>query len=216
MSEPQPQPHLSLNGTPGTLWEIRRQENIHPYLGLRQAILIINTQEKALKTGRISQKKAIRDLGVQKEKLSTDTGIDLEILLDEIDLAEYNLAEYNQLILDAETELQVAIREKQRIESLNPAMFESTYQELQEIHAKDAFQFKLARAVVVSAYSSHKMISEGAAEVIYDAACLSQADRERFEIIVVQQLKQLMPEMVQTQALNPTNGDCNGTSLERN
>lgn len=211
-------PNLSLNGIPGTLWEIRRQENIHPYLGLRQAILMINSLEKALKESRLAQKKAIRKINAQKEAFShNDSAEDLEILLDELDLAEYELASFSQLIADTEVELNTALTEKSRIEAASFDLFDGTAENLQEKYANEAFQRKLARAVVISAYSSHKMISEGAAEVIYDSACLSKSEREQFELNVVGQLRMLLPEPpVNTQILEPTIGDSNGITATRN
>ncbi len=210
------QPHLSLNGTPGTLWEIKRQENVHPYLGIRQAILIINAQEKALKEGKLSQQKAKLALKKQEEVLTKVEGDEREILLSEIDIAKYDLKSFDQLIRDAENELNIAVHEKARIESLNPNLVNESYEDLQVKYANEAFQCKLARAVVISAYSSHKMISEGAAEIIYDSMCLPQAERERFEINVISQLRHLLPETTQTQALTPLDGDNNGITVERN
>lgn len=211
------QAHLSLNGTPGTLWEIRRQENIHPYLGIRQAILIINTQEKALKEGRLAQKKATVSLKTQRQKLPYLEGDARDIALDEIELAEYNLQSFDQLILDAESELSVARQEKMRIESTNPSMASANYEALQAAYAKEAFRCKLARAVVISAYSSQKMISEGAAEVIYDSACFPEAERMEFEAAVVSQLRQwLLPEQMNPQNLEPINGEINGITAARN
>lgn len=215
-------PNLSLNGVAGTLWEIRRQENVHPYLGLRQAVLIINAQEKALREGRLAQKKAALALKNQKQS-ARPTGTDeVAIFLSEIEIAEHELAAYDQLILDAETELNAAKEEKTRIEYLNPSMASETYEGLQIKYAQEAFQCKLARAVVISAYSSHKTISEGAAEVIYDAGCLSQSDRERFEGNVIGQIRQLLPEnfpppeSIPSQSVTPINGGSNGISVERN
>jgi hypothetical protein len=214
------QPHLSLNGIPGTLWEIRRQENVHPYLGLRQAILIINAQERALMDGRLSKKKLIFKLNKQKEEFLITRGEEAEILKDEIDIAEYELQSFDQLILDAETELRVAKEEKERIEALNCDLVGATYEELQQKYASEAFQRKLAKAIVVSAYSSQKMISEGAAEVIYDSVCFSEAERMTFDMDVVRQLKQWLPrEEMQAhpnQFLESTNGGTNGTSTIRN
>jgi hypothetical protein len=208
------QPHLSLNGTSGTLWEIRRQENIHPYLGIRQAILIINDHTKALKEGKLAQKKARVALSAQKEKFLSVEGDERDILFDEIELAEYNLESFDQLILDVETELNVALQEKLRIENCNPDMITKSYEELQVTYANEAFQCKLARAVVVSAYSSHKMISEGAAEVIYDSGCLPKIERERFELNVISQLRQLLPpEPINPVTLQSTAGGNNGLSI---
>jgi len=204
----------SLNGIPGTLWEIRRQENVHPYLGLRQAVLIINAQESALREGKLSLKKLRIKLKTQKENLSTLQGDNLEIALDEIEITGYELDSLEKLIIDASTELRIAIEEKDRIESLNPSMCNETYESLQEKYANEAFQNKLARSVVIAAYSSQRMISEGAAEVIYDSACLSLTDRQRFETNVILQLRQLLPpEPVNVQTLI-TNGGLNGSSTK--
>lgn len=220
MSQPQPQPHLSLNGTPGTLWEIRRQENVHPYLGLRQAILIINAQEKALMQGQLSKKKLVFKLNKQKEELLITKGEEAEIINAEINITAYELESFDQLILDAETELRVAKEEKERIEALNCDMVGATYEELQQKYASKAFQRKLAKAIIVSAYSSQKMISEGAAEVIYDSVCFPEAERMAFDMDVLHQLKQWLPrEEMQAQPnqfLESTNGVNNGNSTIRN
>lgn len=207
-------PNLSLNGIPGTLWEIRRQENVHPYLGLRQAVLIVNAQQKALREGRLGLKKIKLKLKTQQQELAGNEGDELEILLDEIEITKCDIASFDQLLLDAETELRVAIEEQERIEALNPSMVDETYETLQGKYANEAFQNKLARAVVIAAYSSHKMISEGAAEVIYDSACFSPTDRRRFEANLVSQLRQLLPpEPANLQALI-TNGGLNGSGAK--
>lgn len=210
-------PHLSLNGVSGTLWEIRRQENVHPYLGLRQAILIIDTQEKALKEGRLSQKRTRLRLERQEQLVLEKKGLELEILLDEIELAKHELQSFDQLIIDAETELTTAKEEKRRIELLNPIMVAEVDDASITEYANEAFQCKLARAVVISAYSSCKMISEGAAEVIYDSACLPETDKQKFEARVVGQLMQMLPpEPTPGQFLETNNGGTNGITVTRN
>lgn len=204
--------NFSLNGIPGTLWEIRRQENIHPYLGLRQAILIINDKEKALREGRLSQKKARLHLKRQKEALATSSliGDELEIQADEVEIAEHDLKMFDQLILDAEMELRIATEEKQRIESCNPDMVSGSYEELQHKYTSEAFRAKLTRSLVVSIYSSFKMISEGASELVYDAACLSPSERKEFDANTAQQLTQFLPQLTNPQQLTETNGGLNG------
>lgn len=213
-------PNLSLNGIPGTLWEIRKQEKIHPYLGLRQAILIINSQERALKEGRLSQKKCLLKLKKQKESLATTFDADeRDILLSEIDLTEHELTSFVQLFFDAEMELETAIAEKLRIESLNPDMVNSTSEDLQKQYASDAFQCKLARAVIISVYSNRKAVSEGVAEIMYDSFCLSESDKQRFDTNIDRQSRHwglglIAPEFtVNYQILDVTKDDCDGISV---
>ncbi|NJR25771.1 MAG: hypothetical protein HC786_28460 [Richelia sp. CSU_2_1] len=229
-------PHLSLNGIPGTLWEIRRQENIHPYLGWRQAILTASELEKSLKRGnlvknrlRIELEKKERALQLRKDnrllyfifsipskffsffnKNDKKESEYLEILAAEIEIDRDEFSSLEQLIFDTETELNAAKEEKLRIESLNPDMVGGDSEALRK-NASAAFQRKLVRAIVVSAYSSRKMISEGAAEVIYDSACLPEVEREQFEEDVVQQLMKLLPPEP-VQYLETANGGRNGAS----
>lgn len=184
--------NLSLNGIPGTLWEIRRQEQIHPYLGLRQALLIINSKEKALKEAYLSQKKAALSFKHLKDKVLISKEIELDILLAEIDIAEYDAEMFTQLILDAEAELNAAIQEKERIEKSHPDMVNSDRQELQEKYAAEAFHCKLVRSLVISIYGSYKGISEGASEIIYDSTCLSLLEKEQFDADTFKQLSQLL------------------------
>lgn len=208
------QVNFSLNGIPGTLWEIRRQENIHPYLGLRQAILIIDSKEKALREGYLAQKKARLHIRKQKEALALSelTGDELEIQNDEIAVAEHDIKMFEQLILDAEMELRTAKEEKQRIEAYNPDMIRGTYEELQHKYANEAFRCKLTRSLVVSIYSSFKVISESAAELVYDAACLSPSERKAFDENTAQQLTQFLPQLASPQQLTEINGGLNGFS----
>jgi hypothetical protein len=182
-------PNLTLNGVPGTLWEIRRQESIHPYLGWRQSILIINSLEKALKNADLAYKKSALALTKQRAKILNCEPEDLEIISCEIAIAEYEQESIAQLVFDTKMELKVAEEEKQRIEYLNLDMVKETYMGLQEKYASCAFQCKLARSVVISALSSSNQISESAAEVLYDSACLSQNDREHLDANILSQLK---------------------------
>lgn len=206
------QVNFSLNGIPGTLWEIRRQENIHPYLGLRQAILIIDDKEKTLREGYLAQKKARLSIKQQKKDffVSNLTEDELEIRLDEIDIAEHNIKMFDQLILDAEMELQIAKEERQRIEDCNPDMAHGTYKELQYKYANEAFRCKLTKSLVVAIYSSFKIIPEGAAELVYDAGCLSPAERKEFDASTVQQLTQFLPQLAIVPQSIETNGELNG------
>lgn len=208
-----PQVNFSLNGIPGTLWEIRRQENVHPYLGLRQAILIIDSKEKALRDSRLSYKKALLNIKRQKESLEGLASDELEIKQLEIDIAEHEIVSMNQLVIDAEMELKVANEEKTRIEAYNPDMITGTYEELQAKYASPAFHSKLKRALVVSIYSSCKMISEGASELVYDAACLTPDERLQLDVDTFQQLTQLLSAVPNPQLLTPTNGDSSGITV---
>jgi len=204
--------NLSLNGIPGTLWEIRRQESIHPYLGLRQAILIIDTQEKALRQGALTQKKMRLTLKTQQQDLPNSLGDLREILLDEIEITQYQLDSFYQLLVDAKAELDTAIKEKLRIEKLNPAMIAGTYETIQMSYANESFQCKLARSVVVSVLSAARGISEGAAEVLYDSNCLSAEDQQKFKANIEMQLQQLLLGPVNP-SLVSTNGGLNGSVI---
>ena len=208
--------NLSLNGIAGTLWEIRRQEKIHPYLGLRQAALIIDSQEKALRAGRLELKRNLLKLKKQKEQVLKLIDDELDILQDEIYNAECEIDSCRNLIRDAEVELNVAVEEKRRIEFCYPDMENETYESLQEKYANEAFVCKLARAVVISAYSAHKGLSEGAAEIIYDSECLSPGDQAILEMNMVGKLRQLAPELFKNppnNSLVATNGNTNGNSI---
>lgn len=214
------QVNYSLNGIPGTLWEIRRQENIHPYLGLRQAILIIDEKEKALRDGILSQKKSLLGIKNQKVALSNLEGDELEIKQDEVEIAECDAKMFNQLILDAEMELKVAQAEKQRIEACNPDMVTKTYDELQEKYANVAFRCKLTRVLVVSAYSRQMQLSEGAAEIMYDSACLSTVEQQELNTNSSEQFFQLLgldtnsQNTAQSTVLpNLLNGNINGIAV---
>ena len=187
--------NLSLNGIPGTLWEIKRQEHIHWYLGYRQAILIINSLNKALKEATLSQKKVFLEIGKKRQELSTKSGVELEILELEIEIVEDDLAQQKQMIRDSEMERETALIEKTRIESEHPEIAAENYEELQQKYAKEAFQNKLVRAVTIAAYSSHKMLPEGASEVIYDMRAFSEAEQKSFSEKVMIEILGLMPEL---------------------
>lgn len=187
--------NLSLNGIPGTLWEIKRQEYIHWYLGYRQAILIIGALNKTLKEANLSQKKATLEIHKKKQERSTKSGTELEILALEIEIAEDALDEQKQMIRDSEMERETALIEKARIESEHPEIASEDYETLQQKYTKEAFQNKLARAVTIAAYSSHKMLPEGASEVIYDMRAFSEAEQKRFSEKVMIEILGLMPEL---------------------
>lgn len=204
------QVNFSLNGIPGTLWEIRKQENIHPYLGLRQAILIINAKEKALLDGKLAQKKALLSIKKQKESLTSLQGDESEIRAAEIEIAEHDARMFEQLILDAEMELKTATQEKTRIETANPDMASESYEYLQIKYANEAFRSKLTRSLVISIYGSYKMLSEGAAELVYDAACFTPAERQQFDTDTFQQLSQLLVVAPNPQLSTSIEGDSDG------
>ena len=187
--------NLSLNGIPGTLWEIKRQEYIHWYLGYRQAILIINSLDKALKEANLSQKKALLEVDKTRQSLSTKVGVELEILKLELEIAEDALDEQTQMVRDSEMERETALTEKVRIESEHPEIADQDYEGLQQKYSKEAFQNKLVRAVTIAAYSSHKMFPEGASEVIYDMRSFSEAEQRRFSEKVFAEVIALMPEL---------------------
>ncbi|MEG3881051.1 hypothetical protein QT972_27170 [Microcoleus sp. herbarium7] len=187
--------NLSLNGIPGTLWEIKRQEHIHWYSGYRQAILIINSLNKALKEATLSQKKALLEVDKKRQGLSTKSGVELEILVLELEIAEDDLEQQKQMIRDSEMEHETALIEKARIESEHPEIAEHDYEMLQQKYTKEAFQNKLARAVTIAVYSSHKMLPEGASEVIYDMRAFSEAEQKRFSEKVFTEVIALMPEL---------------------
>lgn len=188
--------NLSLNGIPGTLWEIKRQEHIHWYLGYRQAILIVGALNKALKEADLSQKKALLEIDKKRETFfATEVGAELEILVLELEIAEDALAEQKQMIRDSEMERETALIEKTRIESEHPEIAEHDYEGLQRKYTKEAFQNKLVRAVTIAAYSSRKMLPEGASEVIYDMRAFSEVEQKRFSAKVFAEVIALMPEL---------------------
>ena len=173
--------NLSLNGIPGTIWEIRRQEYIHWYLGYRQAILIINSLNKALKEAEVSQKKAVVEINKKKRQQVLEEDPDtVEILNLEIEIAQDSFAEQSQMIIDGQVELSVALVEKERIESEYPEILSKSYIELQQEYAEEAFQNKLVRATAISAYSSGRNLSEGVSEIMYDMQAFSAATQEKF------------------------------------
>lgn len=194
--------NLSLNGIPGTLWEIKRQEHIHWYLGYRQAILIINSLNKALKEAELSQKKALLEISRKKQELSSKVEDEREITILEIEIAETALVEQKQMIRDSEMERETALLEKARIESEHVEITNGDYQSLQQEYAREAFQNKLARSIAVAAYSSHKMLSESASEVIYDMRSFSESDQKKVSERVMMELLALMPELSSTNVPN--------------
>lgn len=185
--------NLSLNGIPGTLWEIKKQEHIHWYLGYRQAILIIGALNKVLKEAALSQKKALLEIDKKRQALATKTDAELEILELEIEIAEDTLNEQKQMVRDSEMERKTALIEKARIELEHPEIAEEDYETLQQRYTKEAFQNKLVRSVAISAYSSHKMLSEGASEVIYDMQSFSEVEQQRFSEKIMIEILALMP-----------------------
>ena len=187
--------NLSLNGIPGTLWEIKRQEYVHWYLGYRQAILIIGALNKTLKEATLSQKKAFLEMDKKRQALAMKSGVELEILELEIEIAEDGLAQQKQMIRDSEMERETALTEKTRIESEHPEIADEDYEGLQQKYTKEAFQNKLVRAVTIAAYSSHKMLPEGASEVIYDMRSFSEDEQKRFSAKVFTEVIALMPEL---------------------
>lgn len=172
--------NLSLNGIPGTLWEIKRQEQIHWYLGYRQAILIVNSLGKTLKEAILTQKKATLALEQKKKLLVDKVGVELEILILENEIADDALEEQKQLFRDTETEYQTALVEKTRIETEHPEILLKDYKTLQTEYALDAFRGKLARHVAIATYSSHRALPESASEVIYDMMAFSVEEQQDF------------------------------------
>ena len=173
--------NYSLNGISGTLWEIRRQEAIHFYLGYRQAILIAASLQKNLKLAKLERRKT--QMSVVKEKArfqstaNTLNEIEREIFLGEIEIVEDSLLEGETLIRDAELELAVAQSEEQRIAKAHPDLLENGYDAVQKQFSQQAFLAKLARSVAISTYASMKGVSDATAEVIVDSDCLTSEDQ---------------------------------------
>lgn len=206
--------NLSLNGVQGTLWEIRRQEHIHWYLGYRQTILIIRSIARSLKEGRLVQKQTSLNLETKRQELTEKTGVAREISELEIEIAESDLEDKLELIRDSTAELEIAISEKERIEREHPEIHEKDYHELQHQIAKEAFENKLVRAVAIGAYSIRKMLPEGATEIIYDMSGFSEIEQQSFSLKVKQKILELMPELAtHPPEYQQLEGDSNGFSI---
>ncbi len=192
--------NLSLNGIAGTLWEIRRQEYVHWYLGYRQAVLIVNSLTKGLKDAELSRLRTLLDIDNKKKDSQigshVETGeLKTAIYALEIEIAENQLSEQEQMVRDSTLELEVARREKSRIEAEHPEIELYGYQELQEKYAQEAFGNKLTRAIAISVFSTSKAIPEGAAEVIYDMRSLSETDQIKFSDNLTKEILALLPEL---------------------
>lgn len=222
--------NYSLNGTSGTLWEIRRQEAIHFYLGYRQAILIVGSLQKNLKLAKLEKRKT--QLGVTKEKERFQAGvgslneIEREIFLGEIEIVEDSLIEGEILIRDAELELAVAQSEEQRITRTHPELLGNGYDAVQQQFSQAAFLAKLARSVAISTYASMKGVSDATAEVIVDSDCLTSEEQRLLFTSWSERMAKLIPAELENQALQAediaktdtikTMEVQNGTSFARN
>lgn len=185
--------NLSLNGVSGTLWEIRRQEHIHYYLGYRQAVLIANSLLKNLRLARLNKKATQCMLKEQNDKLILlGDGDDKEILLLEIGITEDSLDEQSSLIRDTELELKVAMEEKERIAKKYPELLGS-YENVQNGCSQIALLAKLARSMAIATYSSLQGVSEGVAETIFDSGCLSLDDQQVLHSFWSEKMTKLIP-----------------------
>lgn len=209
----------TLNGIPGTLWEIRRQEHTHFYLGYRQAILIIESLSKNLMLAKLDQKKTNLVLKKETDKLETLEEIDREIHFLEIEIIKQDCIEKNILIRDTLIELEIAIAEKERIEIEHPELLES-YELVQKNLVETAFLAKLARGLAVATYAVSQGFSESASEVIIDSDCLSEADQRKLFGLWSRRLQKVLPSN-QTNNLTQQTVDIaleaqNGASFTRN
>lgn len=185
--------NITLNGISGTLWEIRRQEAIHFYLGYRQALLIIKDLEKNIKTAKLGSQKTM--LAISKEKTALASSIPEEeesVRILELEIIQDSLVETNLLIRDSVFELEAAKAEKDRIETEHPEL-RGTYEEIQQKYAQSAFLAKLARNVAISTYALSQGLSEAASEIIVDSNCLSITDQEQLFALWGNRMQKILP-----------------------
>jgi hypothetical protein len=76
-----------------------------------------------------------------------------------------------------------------------------TYNELQAKYANAAFRCKLARTIAISTYSRAMQLPEGISEVIYDTACLPEAEKQEILSSSTQQFYQLLGSTTESQAV---------------
>lgn len=195
--------NLSLNGVSGTLWEIRRQENTHFYLGYRQAVLIVRDLQKKIKSANLERRKTLFFVEQEKAKANKLAGEEREILLDEISIIEDSLAEGLDFIRDAKNELNAAVAEIERLQNEHPDLLDS-YETVQEKYSQASFVGKLARNLMISTYSLYKGVSESAAEVIVDSDCLTPHDQQTLVSSLAAKMEKLLPPEIEEKLIRQT------------
>lgn len=162
--------NLHSNSKSGVLYEIRQDEAIHPFYGLRKAELMILAAERTLLDARLSMKAGERQyqkwtsrVKVLAEKQEKTPLEDDELFGIEQELQRYNF-EYPVTLdkyRDMELERDIAIAEKCRILSEHPEFLSKNFNQLQEEFSEEALLNKLAIAVAAKLWSGQSLEAVG-------------------------------------------------------
>ena len=145
--------HQSTNSKAVVQFEIRKMEQIHWLLGLRQAELTIESRDAALRYWASTQRAGDRSLRAKQRKLRRlkffetiglsllfpieDWTEELEDAVAEIELGKDNAAPY---VRDALMERKVAQAELERIKAEHPEALNKSFEELQDEFSLTALQ----------------------------------------------------------------------------
>jgi hypothetical protein len=162
--------NLHSNSRSGVLYEIRQEEAIHPFYGLRKAELMILAAERTLLHARLSMAAGERDRNkwlLRKEALSGEANKtpqqDDELFNLEQDLQRYDF-EYPVMLdqyRDMELERNIAISEKLRILAEHPEFLQKDFNQLQEEFSEEALLNKLAMAVAAKLWAGQSLEAVG-------------------------------------------------------
>lgn len=184
IKQPLPLTNLSINSRAGVEFEIRRQERIHWFLGLRQAELFIQERTAALETNyRLQRDYARTCRGWQRELeslqalefLTPDQEDQIEKLEDDIAAAQRSSETLQPLIRDCAMELATAEAEKERILAPHPEAIALSFFELQERYSHVALMEKQAQFTAAEIWASQNNLPVSVGHLLFG---LSRTDRE--------------------------------------
>lgn len=173
-----PLAHLSTNSKAAVEFEIRRQERIHWFLGMRQAELFIRDKLSALYTNREAERSYVRKIkAISREKdalgakgvaASLDELARIEEIEDQIISAQRSWLDLQPLIRDADMELQVARDERDRIIYPHPEALGLSFDELQDRYAAPALLEKQAFYFAAEAWAAVNHLPASCGHMLMD------------------------------------------------
>lgn len=168
--------NISFNTKASVETEIRRQERIHPFWGLRQAEEFIRDRTAALRETLYKARAGARELSQLRQQLQSTTDLDDGCLTladqnaqedchDRIAKIEEEQAMIAPMIRDCKMELDTAITEKQRILATHPALNQD-YETLQCEMSKSALTAKEATFIAGRVLAARQGLPESVAEIL--------------------------------------------------
>jgi hypothetical protein len=186
-----PLAHMTTNSWAATIHEIRKQERLHWFLGLRQAELCVRDKEQIIDANAHAERKYQRSMRrLQREldalnrlpELTPDEEDRIEELEDEIGQGKRTWVASQPLIRDAQLEYEIAKAERDRILQEHPEAQSLSFEELQKRYTLPALVEVHARYVAARIWSAQNGVPESVGSMLFELAPQEQEVVMRREV----------------------------------